>query len=399
MRRLAFSDDKGNERAWIPGGPHSAVDAFWEFADQYRDDDNAAFSIEDEKNEEALTLLFDLKAVCRVKGTQNPRAEYRVVTNRGDYRTQVANFARGGFAALDFHGPWLPDAASLARARLRFEFDGSVLRRTHPRELRRRLEILTCVDGRQPRTDAGVTRLGFGNSSGDTVDAWFTAAGRGLVVTFDHAGPLNSAAAHARAALYDGVPADLLDLARVASEAAVASAAPHRDGGTLVAATGVFTLSGPCAMADGLVAHLQEAQLEIEDTGVGRLLEIFLAPEDFTPAAVAQAADWWSAEDIARGFAAVAALEAEQPTAPLDREAVERFCRTWADSGYNDRWDVHYVLFDSCALEEVSETRVELLELVRTLGLDHVDAPPEAATGEVWIRTDPRIDAELEHWS
>lgn len=255
---------------------------------------------------------------------------------------------------------------------LRAEFDESVLRRTHPRELRRRLAVLTRADGREPETVDGGTHYGFGNGGGDTVDAWFGADGRGLVVTFDHAG-----AVRPHAALYDGVPADLLVLVGDAPEA-----------------TGVFTFSGPCAMADGLVSHLQENQLGIEDTGVG-LLTGFLAMADFSPAAVAAAAGWWRPEAIDKGFAAVAH---EQP-APLDQEALDRFYRIWADSGYNDRWDVHYVLFDSYDLDEVGDERDELLRLVETLGLERVDAPPGAATGEVWVRTDPRIDAGLANWS
>ncbi|MEU4445659.1 hypothetical protein AB0K14_30295 [Actinosynnema sp. NPDC050801] len=95
------------------------------------------------------------------------------------------------------------------------------------------------------------------------------------------------------------------------------------------------------------------------------------------------------------------ALDAFQdPTAaPLDRKAADRFCRLWADSGYNDRWDVHYVFFDGDTVEDAGEARDELLALIRTLGLQRVDAPPGAATGEVWVLTDPRIDAELGHWS
>ncbi|UVS80491.1 DUF6357 family protein [Actinokineospora sp. UTMC 2448] len=396
MRPLTFSDDKGNEQTWLPGGPQPALDAFQEFLNRHRDNDNAAFGIEDEENEEALLLLFEVGAACRIKGTQNPRTEYRLITDSGDYRTQAATFIRGGFPALDLRGPWLPDIPSLARARLRLEFDESVLRRTHPRELRRRLDILTRVDGREPTTTAGVTHFGFGNGGGDTVNAWFTADGRGLVVTFDHTSTLNSYEdPRAQAALYDGVPADLLALAGNAPETVLT--VPHPDGGTLVAATGVFTFSGPCAMAEGLVSRLQEARLGVKATGVGWLLEDFLAMEDFTPEAVAETVGWWSAEDIAKGFAATTTPEQEQT--PPDREAVDRFCQLWADSGYNDRWDVHYVLFDSHTLEETGEARNELLGLIRTLGLERVDAPPGAASGEVWVRSDPRIDAELGHWA
>ncbi|MCX5400980.1 hypothetical protein [Streptomyces sp. NBC_00102] len=295
----------------------------------------------------------------------------------------------------------ISDEPSKDQKRLRDEFDASVLRRTHPRELRRRLEVLTRADGREPATAGGVTHLGFGNGEGGSVNAWMAADGRALLVTFDPAGVLNSPGdARAQAALYEGVPADLLALVRDVPRADTTPVVPHPDGGTLVAATGVFHFSGPCAMADGLVTRLQETGAGIEDTGVGRLLDGFLAMEDFSPSAVAEAARWWSAEDVGRGFAATAAQDQDgSRTAPHDREAVDRFCKLWADDGYNDRWDVHYVLFDGWTLEEAGETREELLGLIRTLGLERVDAPPGAATGEVWVRTDPRIDAELERWS
>ncbi|MBV7246631.1 hypothetical protein [Streptomyces sp. MW-W600-10] len=83
----------------------------------------------------------------------------------------------------------------------------------------------------------------------------------------------------------------------------------------------------------------------------------------------------------------------------LDREAVDRFCGIWADTGYNDPADEHYVLFDGYTLDEDPEARAELLRLVGILGLEHVDNPPGAAAGEVWVRTDPRIDAELGNWA
>lgn len=76
---------------------------------------------------------------------------------------------------------------------------------------------------------------------------------------------------------------------------------------------------------------------------------------------------------------------------------MNRFCRIRADSGYNDRWDVHYVLFGSRTLEETGESRDDLLLLTQTPGLERVDVPPGSATGEVWVRTDPRSDAELEN--
>ncbi|MGI5499076.1 DUF6357 family protein [Lentzea sp. CA-135723] len=386
MRPLTFSDDKDNEQDWLPGGDQSAEDAFLDFVARHRDTDNTSFCLEDTPAEEALVFLVDVGAICRVKGFQDSHTEYRVVTTSGDHRTLAAEFAGGGFTALDPHGPWLPDVESFLQARtahldqratpapakqdraqeLRAEFDRSVLRRTHPRTLRHHLEALTRAEGREPVTTSGVTHYSFG--TGDTVNAWFTAAGRGLVVTFDRSSPLNSTE-DSRAALYDGVPEDLLALARNAPTPTVT----HPEGGNLAAATGIFTFAGPCAMADGLVTRLQEDGLDIEATGVDRLLERFLTA-DVTPAVDGEAA-------------------------PLDQEALTAFCQIWADTGYNDRWDTHYVLFDSNTVEEAGPARDDLLELVSTLGLERVDAPPGATSGEVWVRTDPRIDAELGNWA
>ncbi|MEV0646347.1 DUF6357 family protein [Phytomonospora sp. NPDC050363] len=398
MRALTFSDDKGNEAEWAPGGPQPAFDAFQEFVDRHRGDGATTLRVEDRENGEALLFLPEAGAVCRTKGAPDTRTEYRPAGAR-DRRAQLALFAHRGFSGLDRQGTWFPDLAGLARERIREEFDASVLRRTHPRELRRRLEILTRADGRETATVDGVTHYGFGAGGGDTVNAWFGADGRGLVVVFDHAGALNRVDdPDAHAALYDGIPADLLDLVKDVPEAGTALNVAHPGGGTLAAATGVFSFAGPCAMADGVVAGLQEAGLGVEETGLGRLLERFLAMGDFTPAGIAEAAERWSAADVEKGFAAATALEQER-TAPLDRETLNRFCRIWADSGYNDRWDTHYVLFDGDTLEDVGEIHDELLALVETLGLERVDSPPRAADGEVWIRTDPRVDAELERWS
>lgn len=400
MRPLTFSDDKDNEQEWLPGGQQSAVDGFLEFIARHRGADNTSFCMADTAGEEALVFMMDMGGICRVQGWPDSRTEYRVVTRSLDHRNLATEFARGGFAALDAHGPWLPDAdsfleartahreqrvAALSRAKedrdegLRSEFDRSVLRRTHPRELRHRLEVLTRVDGREPVTVSGVTHYGYG--TGDTVDAWFTADGRGLVLTFDRSSPLASTANTGDTALYDGVPADLLALAGTAA---------------LPPATGIFTFSGPCAPADGLVTRLRADGLGLEATGAGRLLERFLALREFTPEAVAEAGEW-SPEDVGKGFAATPA--ADGAPEPFDPELLTRFCAVWADCGYNDRWDVHYVLFDGCTIEEAGAARDDLLELVRTLGLERVDAPPGAADGEVWVRTDPRIDAELGNWS
>lgn len=126
-RELIFSDENGAEETWLPGGERSAADAFWEFVEQHGRDDNLTFSIEDDENSEALLLMLGQQIVCRATSEPSVRGEYCLVTD-DDYLTQVDNFVRGGFAALDEDGPWWPDVASLMGARLGFELpEGSRL--------------------------------------------------------------------------------------------------------------------------------------------------------------------------------------------------------------------------------------------------------------------------------
>ncbi|MFH8758288.1 hypothetical protein [Streptomyces atroolivaceus] len=75
-----------------------------------------------------------------------------------------------------------------------------------------------------------------------------------------------------------------------------------------MAATGIFHFSGPCAMADDLVTRLQDAQWA--SSARGQPTAGGLSHDDGLrcPAAVAEAAEWWSAEDVAKGLAATAAL-------------------------------------------------------------------------------------------
>ncbi|MGW5401949.1 hypothetical protein [Streptomyces sp. NPDC003952] len=75
---------------------------------------------------------------------------------------------------------------------------------------------------------------------------------------------------------------------------------------------------------------------------------------------------------------------------------VEEVARIWADSGYVDPSDQFYVFFDS---HGAADDRAELLELISFLGLERVDAPTGAAEGEVWVRTDTRLDAEFARWT
>lgn len=85
----------------------------------------------------------------------------------------------------------------------------------------------------------------------------------------------------------------------------------------------------------------------------------------------------------------------------LDKTALNQFCKTWADTGFNEYVsdsEFYYVLFDSRTLEEAGAARDELLTSIETLGLQTAESPASASSGEVWVRSDPRVDLELEKW-
>ncbi|RCK68582.1 hypothetical protein DT076_15235 [Desertihabitans brevis] len=82
-----------------------------------------------------------------------------------------------------------------------------------------------------------------------------------------------------------------------------------------------------------------------------------------------------------------------------EREALDEVLRMWSDSGYVDPTDQYYVFFDTHTLEMSRAERAELLALVGRLGLERADPPAGAASGEVWVRKDERLEAELEQWS
>ncbi|MET9539010.1 DUF6357 family protein [Streptomyces sp. NPDC006553] len=79
--------------------------------------------------------------------------------------------------------------------------------------------------------------------------------------------------------------------------------------------------------------------------------------------------------------------------------AIEEVARIWGDSGCVDPSDQYYVFFDSHDVDEDRAERAELLKLIEFLGIERVDAPAEAAGGEVWVRTDARLDVEFARWS
>jgi hypothetical protein len=106
-------------------------------------------------------------------------------------------------------------------------------------------------------------------------------------------------------------------------------------------------------------------------------------------------------------FSDLAALDAspeERGTAraatfTTEAAAIEEVARIWADSGFVDPSDQYYVFFGARGVDDDRARRAELLRLIETLGLERVDAPAEAADGEIWVRTDARLADECARWS
>ncbi|RKS10808.1 hypothetical protein DFP74_6590 [Nocardiopsis sp. Huas11] len=90
---------------------------------------------------------------------------------------------------------------------------------------------------------------------------------------------------------------------------------------------------------------------------------------------------------------------ARAATLTTEAAAIEGLARIWADSGIEDPSGRFHVFFDSCDADQDRAERAEALKLIAFLGLERVDTPAGAADGEVWVRTDPRLDAAFERWS
>ncbi|MFF5922713.1 DUF6357 family protein [Streptomyces flavochromogenes] len=124
---LSFTDDKGVEKKWLRDSPRSAAAEFWEFVADRSAADNEVFTIEDEEMGEGIQLHLYADSIARITtlrkgdGRSDPqyRVEYRLVDGIGGYRNLVSAFVRGGYAALEQHGPWMSDVAEFERARRR----------------------------------------------------------------------------------------------------------------------------------------------------------------------------------------------------------------------------------------------------------------------------------------
>ncbi|MFE1511354.1 hypothetical protein [Streptomyces sp. NPDC058726] len=90
---------------------------------------------------------------------------------------------------------------------------------------------------------------------------------------------------------------------------------------------------------------------------------------------------------------------ARAATFTTEAAAIGEVGRLWGASGIVDPSGRYCVFFDSHDADDDQAERAELLELIEFLGIERVDAPAGAAGGEVWVRTDARLDAECARWS
>jgi hypothetical protein len=89
---------------------------------------------------------------------------------------------------------------------------------------------------------------------------------------------------------------------------------------------------------------------------------------------------------------------ARAATITTEAAAIEEVARIWVNSGSVDPSDQYYVFFDSHGVDEDRAERAVLFKLIEFLDMERVDAPAEAAEGEVWVRTDIRLAIECARW-
>ncbi|MGH3380560.1 MAG: hypothetical protein ACRDP6_38075 [Actinoallomurus sp.] len=163
-------------------------------------------------------------------------------------------------------------------------------------ELRRRAAIVTALsDGPASfaqksvsyRVD-GATRFAWNDSGGQSIQWYFTDAGRALLIAFEHEGELNAPGPGGDFALqrtyYRGVPDDLL---RYAGDRTPAyenlTVTDPETGATLLLATGVCWYDGAhWHIADGLLEYCADEGIDLDHES-GLDLSPYVLDRDFTP--------------------------------------------------------------------------------------------------------------------
>ena len=107
----------------------------------------------------------------------------------------------------------------------------------------------------------------------------------------------------------------------------------------------------------------------------------------------------WLPAEAAAGLSPEERGAVRAATFTTEAAAIEEVLRIWADSGIVDPTDEYLVFFESFEADRQRVQRGQVLKFIELLGLEKVDAPAGAASGEVWVRRDPRLDDRLEDWA
>lgn len=110
-------------------------------------------------------------------------------------------------------------------------------------------------------------------------------------------------------------------------------------------------------------------------------------------------ARWWVSDESLLRASASERGEALARSVDSDEAAVELVMRIWADSGIVDSTDEHFIFFEGHDVDDDELERAALNVLIAKLGLEKAQTPPGNPSGEVWVRMDPRLDAEAANWS
>lgn len=79
-----------------------------------------------------------------------------------------------------------------------------------------------------------------------------------------------------------------------------------------------------------------------------------------------------------------------ESTTPLDQDQLDRFCKVWADCGYDDPTDQYFVLFDEHGPKASADDRLAIEEIATACGLQ-----TEQRGGELWVRKTQQIHDEI----
>lgn len=82
-----------------------------------------------------------------------------------------------------------------------------------------------------------------------------------------------------------------------------------------------------------------------------------------------------------------------------DAAALAQLGRWWADAGFDDPTSEFCILFDGSGPDEDEEERAEAVRLIDQLGLERVEPRDRGAGGEIWVRYDDRLRAEIDRWA